>query len=103
VPLLVITRGTLALAGLGLSCGATVTLLEVGLGCVVLIFMAGQMSEMNVQVRACDGLLALYRGGAPPGAATFTQGACAHAGPVWRPLEIPFLTAACAIRDGRFP
>jgi len=32
----------------------------VGLERIVLIFMAGQRLTMNVQARACDGLLALY-------------------------------------------
>jgi hypothetical protein len=41
VPLLVIMRGVLALAGFGLWLDPF-TLLVVGLGCVVLIVMAGQ-------------------------------------------------------------
>jgi hypothetical protein len=41
VSLLVITRGNLALTGLGLWLN-TFTLLAVGLECVVLMFMAGQ-------------------------------------------------------------
>jgi hypothetical protein len=39
----------------------TVTSLAVGLECVVLIVMAGSTSDMNVQVRTGDGLLAPYR------------------------------------------
>jgi hypothetical protein len=59
VPLLVIPRGPSPslVSGSWLN---TVMSPAVGLECVVLIFMAGSASGMNVQVRTCDGLLAPY-------------------------------------------
>ena len=61
---LLITSGNLALTGLRLSWTLLLNIvrsLTVGLECVVLIFIADQFLNINVQVRTCDGLLAPYR------------------------------------------
>ena len=71
---LLITSGNLALTGLRLSWTLLLNIvrsLTVGLKCVVLIFIADQFLNINVQVRTCDGLLAPYTTGPISGIATY--------------------------------